>query len=461
MMMRRWMLGLFVGLLLSHTAAASDTALTDANSLQSLLDSVKQFENTQRQQYAERIARFKQDQAEQARRLREAREQWQAAQTLSEELTDLFEQNEADIAALKTQLEQKSGNLGELFGVVRQVASDLQARFRHSYITPQYPERIDAIAPLARAQTLPEIPALRTLWFELQRDMTASGQIATFNAPVISAQGVEATVPVVRLGDFGAFHQDRYLTLRDDIAGLREIARQPATRHTKLLQPFAATPAGSVADVSLDPSRGAILSLIVQKPNAWERVQQGGYVGYVILLIGAVGLLLVLERLLSLSLIQHRVKRQLRSNQPNPDNPLGQVLTVCEQHRHLDLETLELKLDEEILRHIPGLERNITTIKVLAAIAPLLGLLGTVVGMIQTFQVITLVGTGDPKLMAGGISEALVTTMLGLIVAVPLILCHNSVNNRSRRLIKVLEEQSAGYVAKHAEQLASASGKAT
>jgi biopolymer transport protein ExbB len=144
--------------------------------------------------------------------------------------------------------------------------------------------------------------------------------------------------------------------------------------------------------------------------------------------------------------------RQLGSDIPDTANPLGRVLAVYHQNRGIDTETLELKLDEAILKDTPALQRGLVTIRVLAVIAPMLGLLGTVTGLIETFQSITLFGTGDPRLMAGGISQALVTTVLGLGAAIPLILMHSALNTRSKRLLAVLEEQSAGLIARHAER---------
>ena len=127
-------------------------------------------------------------------------------------------------------------------------------------------------------------------------------------------------------------------------------------------------------------------------------------------------------------------------------------MAVYHENRGIATETLELKLDEAILKNTPALQRGLVTVRILAVIAPMLGLLGTVTGLIETFQSITLFGTGDPRLMAGGISQALVTTVLGLGAAIPLILMHSALNTRSKRLLAVLEEQSAGLIARHAEQ---------
>ena len=179
---------------------------------------------------------------------------------------------------------------------------------------------------------------------------------------------------------------------------------------------------------------------------------QGRLVGYIIIALALIGMLVVLERAWRLSIIGRRIKSQLGNNTPNPDNPLGRVMAVYHNNRGIDTETLELKIDEAILKNIPGLQRGLGTIRILAIVAPMLGLLGTVTGLIETFQSITLFGTGDPRLMAGGISQALVTTVLGLGAAIPLILFHTGLSGKSKRLVGILEEQSAGIIAAHAEQ---------
>jgi biopolymer transport protein ExbB len=137
----------------------------------------------------------------------------------------------------------------------------------------------------------------------------------------------------------------------------------------------------------------------------------------------------------------------MKSSTASEDNPLGRVLKVHEDNPGMNVETLELKLSEQILKEIPNLEKMLGGLKIIAAVAPLMGLLGTVTGMIITFQAITIFGAGDPKAMAGGISGALITTVLGLLVAIPTVLMHTMVSARSKKVIHVLEEQSTGIIA--------------
>jgi biopolymer transport protein ExbB/TolQ len=187
-----------------------------------------------------------------------------------------------------------------------------------------------------------------------------------------------------------------------------------------------------MAMFALDPSRGSILKVLIQTPGFIERIKFGGTVGYTIIVLGLLAGFLAIVRWVVVFLTGRKVAAQKKSDQVSDTNPLGRVLGVYESNREADVETLELKLDEVILRESASLDKLLWAVKVVSVVAPLMGLLGTVTGMIRTFQAITLFGTGDPKMMASGISEALVTTMLGLYVAIPLVLLHALVSNTSK-----------------------------
>jgi biopolymer transport protein ExbB len=203
----------------------------------------------------------------------------------------------------------------------------------------------------------------------------------------------------------------------------------------------------------VDPSRGQILSLLTQKATLSERYHQGQTVGYAITFVLFLGFAIAIYKLVTLTAVGGAIRRQLKDPQnPSDKNPLGRILKVYHENPNTDIANLELKLDEAILRETPSIDSGVNIIKILAAIAPLMGLLGTVVGMIGTFQSITLFGTGDPRIMAGDISMALVTTALGLIAALPLIVIHSIVASKSKSILHILDEQSAGIVATHAEK---------
>jgi biopolymer transport protein ExbB len=229
-----------------------------------------------------------------------------------------------------------------------------------------------------------------------------------------------------------------------------ELQRQPQSRYTNRVDDLEQAATG-VHPIGIDPTRGQLLGLLVQSPSLGERIAQGKQVGYVIIALGIVGVAIAIWRLLALSAIGAKVRAQIKNPGQPGDNPLGRVLKVQADNPGADVESLELKLGEAILRETPALNKMLPLLKIISVVAPLLGLLGTVTGMIITFQAITLYGAGDPKLMAGGISTALVTTVLGLVVAIPTVFLHTLVSSRARRLTQILQEEAAGLLAERAE----------
>jgi biopolymer transport protein ExbB len=273
-----------------------------------------------------------------------------------------------------------------------------------------------------------------------------------FSTNVINQDGSEAMTEVIRVGVFNVVSDGKYLKYETSTGNVSELPRQPEQdRFTDSTEELFEVTSGKVR-FGIDPTRGAVLSSLIARPNLQERIQQGGLVGYLIIALGIIGLLIALERMVVLGNASRKVTAQLNSETPNRDNALGRVLSVHDENRNVDTETLELKLSEAIFKETPTLNRALLFLKIISVVAPLMGLLGTVTGMINTFQAITLYGTGDPKLMAGGISQALVTTVLGLTVAIPMVLLHTLVSGRSRRIVQVLQEQSAGIIASHAEK---------
>jgi biopolymer transport protein ExbB len=276
--------------------------------------------------------------------------------------------------------------------------------------------------------------------------MTQQGQVVRYEADVLTSEGNVERREVVRAGPFSAISNGKYLLWQSDQEKLRELTRQPPSRYLNTVEPFEEAESG-FETLAVDPSRGQLLSALTDTPNFQERIAQGGAVGYTIITLGILALVLGVVRWIGVFFVGRKVSAQQKSDYVKKDNPLGRVLSVFEDNREVDAETLELKLDEAVMREASGLQRLLWVVKTVSVVAPLLGLLGTVTGMIQTFQQITLFGAGDPKMMAGGISEALVTTMLGLITAIPLVLLYDTLANSTRRIIDVLDEQSAGLIA--------------
>lgn len=433
------------------TVAFGAAPLQAVDSLDQLLQQVRKSRSELSAENRAREQRFQQNRNEQQALLRQAQQELAAEERRSDELTGQFNANELQLAELNDTLRTQLGNFGELFGVVRQVSGDTVGLIRTSLVTAQDPGREELAERLAKVRGVPSMEDLNALRALLTEEMVRGGKVARFDATITKPDGTSADETLVRIGVFNLISENGFLNYLPDSQTILELARQPQSRFVKMANNlYNAAPNTTVA-AAIDPGRGSLLALLIQEPSLGERIDQGGLVGYVIIALGIIGLLIALVRWLYLGAVGTRIRAQLKSDEPKENNPLGRILKVHQNNQDADTETLELKLDEAILKEVPKLETWQGAIKVIAAVAPLLGLLGTVTGMIVTFQAITLFGTGDPKLMAGGISQALVTTVLGLTVAIPLVLLHSVVASRSKALIEVLEEQSAGIIAKQAE----------
>ena len=455
-------------------SSAAETRPVEANTLDELLQNVEERRIVESREHVQRERRFQNDRTAQAELLANAEAERRSEERRSDRLETQFEENEIRLLDLQEQLDRRLGSLRELFGVLQQVAGDTRGVFEGSLISAQFPNRGewlgDLAAKMGTASQLATIEEMETLWFELQREMTESGRISRFPGTITMLSGEEKPADIIRVGSFALLGDSEYLSYDLNDGSLVELARQPAARFTNTVEDVEEAVPGEVVGLAIDPTRGSLLSLLIQAATVGERVGsffggigkgecylpfcdgQGGYVGAVIILGGIIGVLLAIERLVTLSITSAKVNAQKRSETVSDGNPLGRVLNVYHENKAVDVETLELKLGEAILGETPKITRNITLIQVISVVAPLLGLLGTVIGMILTFQAITLFGTGDPKTMAGGISTALMTTVLGLCVAIPMTLLHAIVAQRSRSVIHVLEEQTQGIIADHAEQ---------
>ncbi len=420
-----------------------------SSSMEALLERVKKGWAGERKANREREAIFAKAKADQQRLLDEAKATRAALERRSETLERRFEDNELSLANLEETLTQRLGALGELFGVVRQIAGDTRSQVEGSLVSAQIPGREEFLEELGKNKSLPSIESLEKLWFHLHQEMTELGRVVRFPATVVTVDGEHEQREVVRVGAFNALAGGVYLVYEDQ--ALKELPKQPPGTYLDTVSRFEAATTG-LATLALDPSRGSILKVLIQTPSFRERIEFGGVIGYAIIALGVLAGFFAIARGIVVYLTGRKVAAQKKSDRVSDKNPLGRVLGIYEANRGTDVETLELKLDEAIMGESARLEKLLWLVKVVSVVAPLMGLLGTVTGMIRTFQAITLFGTGDPKMMASGISEALVTTMLGLMVAIPLVLLHALVSNVSKGVVEVLEEQAAGLIARRAEQ---------
>lgn len=414
--------------------------------LNELLDMVKQSGRQDATVNREREKTFLEAREAQEGLLAKAKAELARQRKAGDAFQAAIEKNEDQLTGLETRLKEKAGDLGEMFGVVRQAAGDIYNLVRGSLVSAQFRDRAESLKEIADSKELPGIDGLEYLWYGLMQEMTESGRVVRFPAPVIAAGGITGKKDVIRIGGFTAIAQGRFLGYSEETNSLFEYPRQPERRYRAAAGEFM-TGGDGLMKMVIDPTRGSILGLIIEKPTPAERIAQGGIIGYIIIGLGIAGLVIALVRIVVLSFAGLGIKKQLKDiHNPRKNNAFGRILTVYRENKGQPTARLESRIDEAALKEIPKLQTGQSIIKLLAAVAPLLGLLGTVTGMITTFQSITLFGTGDPKLMAGGISQALVTTMLGLTVAIPLLFAHSFVASRSKILSNILEQQSIGLI---------------
>ena len=417
---------------LSQTAFAAQAVDLDQLLQQVREGRVKDAEENQR-----RIQEFQAARGQQQQLLRNMQAEQVRQEQLSAQLENQFEVNDAEIIDLERALQDRLGELKELFGVLQQAAGDARGNFDTSVTQVQFPDRGEWLTGFAQKMgsttRMPTLGEIERIWFELQQEMTESAKVIRLNTTVVNANGEEEARDIVRVGLFALISDGAYLEYVPETGRVVELQRQPQSRYT---------------------SRASDLALLVQSPSLTERIAQGKEVGYVIIALGIVGLAIAIWRLLSLSATSAKVNRQAKNLEQAGNNPLGRVIKVALDNPDADVEALELKLGEAILKETPKLNSMLPFLKIISVVAPLLGLLGTVTGMIITFQAITLYGAGDPKLMAGGISTALVTTVLGLCVAIPTVFLHTLVQSRAKRVSQILQEEAAGMLSERAERTA-------
>jgi biopolymer transport protein ExbB len=453
--MKRITLIIAAGLLsLGFATASAQSEDEAAASMSELLRLIEQGQARDSQEARQREAAFAQARNEQQSLLNQARAERERAENTSAQLENQFEENQQEIITARQALDERMGALKELLGVLQTVAGDTQGRFAASLTNIEYPDRSEFLVELgsnlAGANNIPEIEEIERLWALLQQEIVESGKISRFPHLVTHANGDQEEVEVVRVGSFNLISDAGYLEYEN--GEISELQRQPEGRFLGTTSDLMNAGPGETVDFGVDVTRGGILALLVESPTLRDRIEQGGIVGYCIIALGIIGLIIAVLRWVALSVADRKVSAQLKRETASTDNPLGRVLAAYESNRGADTETVELKLSEAALKEMPALTKGLLFIKVVSAVAPLMGLLGTVTGMIKTFQVITLYGAGDPKMMAGGISQALMTTVLGLVVAIPMVLLHTVVSGKSRKIVNILQSQSAGLVAQHSER---------
>ncbi|MDO9318771.1 MAG: MotA/TolQ/ExbB proton channel family protein [Gammaproteobacteria bacterium] len=430
-------------------------------SLSDLLNAVEQDRVAQSQEHREREQRFQQQANNQQQIVDEVKARIEQENATNGELTVTFDTNQLTIAERREALRTARADLNELLGTIQGVAGDFRGIFQDSLISAQYDGREefldDFISRVASDTEQVRIDEIERFWFFMQQELIESGKVVKYSGTVSDPAGDQTTRTITRIGSFNAVAEGDYLSYSGDIGHLQVLPRQPSADVVGRAGALENAQSGSgLYQIGIDPTGalgGSMMANLVNFPTAAEQVRDNsGVIGFAIIGVGAIAILIGLIRTLILTVVAAKVNAQIKSGKPNKNNPLGRVLLVAEANPNVDTETLELKLGEAILQETPALERFLVLIKICSTIAPLMGLLGTVTGMIQVFQQITVYGAGDPTIMAGGISMALMTTVEGIVAAIPAILMHAWVKGKADGITHILEEQATGIIARKSEE---------
>ncbi|CAH7269618.1 MotA/TolQ/ExbB proton channel family protein [Vibrio chagasii] len=428
----------------------SFSAFSASDSTAQLVNKAKSENRTQASHNVVREADFKKTEQELKAIKAELEAKRTSVQNATDVLTQTFSDNENKLARLEEKLRLETGSLGELFGVVRQNAKELGAELSSTVNSVDRAEHTATVDQIIDAKSLPSMPQLSGLWMSMVEQIQASSELSKSQIAFINGEGNTNKVDAYRLGSIGLVTEQGYVSWNTQREDAIAYLKQPQNGPT--LASLSSLANGEVSNVVVDPSRGFMLEQLALTPSLTDRLQAGGVVGKVILGLLAIGLIIALVRGVSLAIARQKIRAQLKNPEQAGDNPLGRVLAVYNKEQNQTVEALELRLLEAVVDEQTHLEKGLSMLKLLAALAPMLGLLGTVTGMIETFQVITQFGNGDPKVMAGGISMALVTTVLGLVAAMPLLLAHNILSTQAENIRNILEKQGIGLVAEQAEK---------
>ena len=439
-------------------APAEESKTVAPSNPEELLEIVKRGQYADTQEQRDREARFRNEKNKQAKMLSDAKAERARLEKEAARLEQKFEANEALLVVAEEQLRERLGSLNEIFGHLAGNTTEARNIMEQSLTAAQFgKDREDFMTKLGSKMNegikLASIEELETLWYELQREINASGEVVKFTADVISTDGNVEQRDVVRVGNFNVVSDGQYLSYSPSRGMYSELPSQPAGRYTSSTSDilsedtfpvqFAADPTG--------PQGGSLLQSLISMPSTAERMTLGGPVGFIIMTIGLLATALFIWRFRELWAMRSAVQAQAASDTLSDDNALGRILKIAEEDKKADTDTLELKMAEQILKERPTIEGLNWVLKIVSVVAPLMGLFGTIIGMIETFTMITLFGTGDPKTMASGISVALVTTWLGLMVAIPTTFMYATVNNFAKGILGTIEESSTGMVAKRSE----------
>ena len=407
------------------------------NAIKELLETVEINKGLYIKEDQERINKFLNLINERQSMLEKAKNDLRLENARNKKLENEFEINEKSLAELEERLQIKIGVLGELFGVARQFAGELLSNSESAFTFTEYPDRSKNLKEIGQIQ-VHKVSELEILWLEYFNEIVASGEVKQIDADIINSKGDSYKDSIVRYGLFSATSNAKFLKPNSELNGFELLQRQPERKILRSIRKHQRS--DDFQSASIDPTRGFLLSLYLDKSGWFERIAQGKSVGLIIIIIGISGLIFSTYKIYFLN-----ENKKILDNPDDSEIYKDMILKIKEGNSFQSKENI---IDELISNYSSKLDWGINWIKFAAAVAPLLGLLGTVIGMIETFQAITLFGTGDPKQMAGGISQALVTTMLGLIVAAPLLGFYTYLFDKVSTLTQIVEEKGSYLLSK-------------
>ncbi|MGU9977496.1 MAG: MotA/TolQ/ExbB proton channel family protein [Candidatus Oxydemutatoraceae bacterium WSBS_2016_MAG_OTU14] len=443
-----FLLGACLSLLMAGGASAQ-TSKTEF--FESLFQEFTNITRSDEQKNQQREEQFLQRQEQQATLLKQAQANNQGLKKRLEALELQWRENETQLGQLEKTHQKRVGNFVEIGGLFKQFSNQLFSIVSNSVLQFHLPNWEENLTVLRKQEGLPSLDKIEMLWQTMLKYLIVQGKTVRFSSAVVQTDGSLQKKDAVNIGPFTVVSSEGFLSYLPNSRKLAELARQPASRLIVVAQDYFSADSG-VVPAPIDPSRGTLLNLLIATPTFQERIQQGGWIGYFIILIALIGVGVSIWRGIVLRKIYTDIQAQKKDLERKSDNPLAHLFAVYQANRHEKIDTLEIKLDEAITKELPGLEYGLNMLKVFAAVTPLLGLLGTVVGMLDTFQAITLFGSGDPKIMAGGISQALMTTAMGLMAAIPLLLIYTYLASQSRMIQDILQEQGVGLLAAYMQK---------
>ena len=367
-------------------------------------------------------------------------------------LEALLKDKKQQASELQSAYYRKLGQTQELIAVVRNNAEALQTMIAESFMPLLLPHYRTSLSPLLQNDQILEIEHVKTLqrlFIELYK---LQAETSFFNTEIILEDGISTMREIVHVGPFTLLYDGELLSYEPSVNRPVVLSESP--------NPFLLLIADSISKADLDVgfvrapvdlSQGVVLETLDASLSVMERIWQAGWVAYLISVLGVYGLILVVSKIVLLRQCLRSVDKQRYDTEYDSGNPLGRILSIADTSSNA--EETEWQIEQALLREIPLLEWGFGTVKVLIIAAPLLGLLGTVLGMIETFQAISLFGTNDPKIMAQGISQALVTTLLGLYVAIPLLLLYTWAMSYNKEIRNILEHQSAGLLVRRTARI--------